>query len=648
VVVIGQIDENGKSLHAERVGIARKRKEKVAMRNAIRLSLIVAAALGTPLVSAGTLFFDDFSDPTLAKWNLWSIDDSYIIQTIEDGSTPPCLLVDDQLSNGAYATTKQAFHYVGQYLEISADMKADAVWPDQRYTDLALARQDHPGMGALHVAAMSVNENAGQLDVQLLWDDNGMETAETAHIPIADATGWHNGKMTILPGGHVEFWLGTTLKYTSVHAITPLYDGQVGVEVGCRRSLYDNVRVRDAFDWTNVTPSPAGPSPLSPCGMAYDSGRHEVVMFGGYCDSVFFDQTWIWANRTWTERIVSGAKPCPRDGAPLVYDPLRGVAVMFGGTASGGVILNDTWEWDGATWTQRCGICPPQPRAFHAMAYDYDRHVVVMFGGFDPYPGLQYLSDTWSWNGSTWNNVTDPTHRPPGRLECDMVYDAARHVFVLFGGNVDSNNTVVNDTWLGAWDEQGQKYVWTEVLPQPAPSPSPRSCHRMSYDVVRHVAVLYGGWVWPDPDTINDQTWEWDGGSWSQVLPDHQPAGFMNHEMVFDSDRAVTIVFAGVAGPDGSCINQTWEYAADSDGDGVVDGYDNCPGVANPGQEDQDGDGIGDACDNCPTISNPGQQDGNNDGIGDVCPCPERGDMNGDGVVDGRDIQLFVARLLQG
>ena len=75
---------------------------------------------------------------------------------------------------------------------------------------------------------------------------------------------------------------------------------------------------------------------------------------------------------------------------------------------------------------------------------------------------------------------------------------------------------------------------------------------------------------------------------------------------------------------------------------------DNCPDVFNPSQHDSDADGIGDLCDNCPSVENPGQEDGNEDGIGDVCPCPERGDMNDDGSVDGNDIQLFVEKLLGG
>jgi predicted extracellular nuclease len=41
----------------------------------------------------------------------------------------------------------------------------------------------------------------------------------------------------------------------------------------------------------------------------------------------------------------------------------------------------------------------------------------------------------------------------------------------------------------------------------------------------------------------------------------------------------------------------------DSDGDGVGDSDDNCPGTYNPGQEDSDGDGVGDACETIPPVS---------------------------------------------
>jgi hypothetical protein len=67
----------------------------------------------------------------------------------------------------------------------------------------------------------------------------------------------------------------------------------------------------------------------------------------------------------------------------------------------------------------------------------------------------------------------------------------------------------------------------------------------------------------------------------------------------------------------------------DSDGDGVPDDVDNCPGTpsgesvdtdgCSDSQKDSDGDGVPDDVDNCPADANPNQENYDNDGLGDAC-----------------------------
>ncbi|WP_370317305.1 PHB depolymerase family esterase [Pseudoalteromonas sp.] len=99
------------------------------------------------------------------------------------------------------------------------------------------------------------------------------------------------------------------------------------------------------------------------------------------------------------------------------------------------------------------------------------------------------------------------------------------------------------------------------------------------------------------------------------------------------------------AGPLQACKTTT-EPTNDADNDGVLDGADNCPNVANADQADNDNDGIGNVCDstpdgetsdsdsdgvsdsldNCPLVANSDQLDSDADGVGDACDSTPNGE----------------------
>lgn len=109
----------------------------------------------------------------------------------------------------------------------------------------------------------------------------------------------------------------------------------------------------------------------------------------------------------------------------MAYDPVSRQVLMFGGLAEPLVPLDDTWTWDGATWTERHPGTSPPARWGARMAHDPARGEVVLFGGYG-------LNDTWIWNGTSWMQQTPPISPPlqgevPG-LAFDAFYQARRSV----------------------------------------------------------------------------------------------------------------------------------------------------------------------------------------------------------------------------
>jgi len=98
-------------------------------------------------------------------------------------------------------------------------------------------------------------------------------------------------------------------------------------------------------------------------------------------------------------------------------------------------------------------------------------------------------------------------------------------------------------------------------------------------------------------------------------------------------DREVTCVPSRDGEVAGSTVYDGSVSDADTDGDGLPNGADNCPTVFNPVrpmdagvQADGDSDGRGDACDVCP-----------NTAFSTVCERPDPDDFDGDGVLNATD-----------
>jgi hypothetical protein len=149
----------------------------------------------------------------------------------------------------------------------------------------------------------------------------------------------------------------------------------------------------DVWEWDRERwhrfATPQGPGERAHHALAYDSRRARVVLRGGTRkDKTHPTETWEWDGRTWHQAAADG--PGSGGGYRMAYDARHGVTVLFGG---------DTCLWDGRAWTTVTRPGDPALRSVHALAYDPERARVVMYGGS---LGETNGADTWEWNGAAW------------------------------------------------------------------------------------------------------------------------------------------------------------------------------------------------------------------------------------------------------
>jgi hypothetical protein len=205
-----------------------------------------------------------------------------------------------------------------------------------------------------------------------------------------------------------------------------------------------------------------------------------------------------------------------------------------------------TWEWDGQTWAQRA-TTGPSARFQHTLAYDSLRHVTVLFGGGS---GGNVQGDTWEWNGSAWSQRS--TTGATARNGHAMVFDSQRGVSLVVGGAPISfsPNTLNNEA---GWEWNGT--AWSRRTYPDAPA---RFAHGMVYDSQRAATLIFGGY---SGSAYLGDTWQWDGTGWSQRATTG-PSARRYLAMCYDSARGVVVLFGGTSAT--STLGDTWEWNGSS------------------------------------------------------------------------------------
>lgn len=278
---------------------------------------------------------------------------------------------------------------------------------------------------------------------------------------------------------------------------------------------------------SSPTASTGNAVPVVPGGaFVYSAMEHVYVLFGGMPESV----TWLWDGTSWRRPLDATPEPPSRSAASMVYDASHGYVLLFGGVGADGNPLHDTWKWQSGVWTQLHPATSPSARSGAAITFDAARGEVTLFGGeaAGERTGVP-LNDTWSWDGSSWNEIPSGDPRPSPRFGAGFAYDPANKVDVLFGGGAGD---VRSDTWIF----DGRSWAQKELVQLSPPS---RVWAAIGFDPSARVLLLFGGESGP---TILGDSWSWDGSGWIRLSTTGPfPIG---HASLANTDSVLTLYAA--------------------------------------------------------------------------------------------------------
>ena len=263
-------------------------------------------------------------------------------------------------------------------------------------------------------------------------------------------------------------------------------------------------------DWIEHFPA-TKPAPRAGL-MGVSDGSKLLVYGGNESATIHHNDLWSYDGANWTLEAATNAGPSTRMNYAAAWDAARGVYVLFGGRNLTTGDEGDTWEWSpGGGWTQvALAGATPGPRRWHELEY-FPGIGCILHGGKDVTGTGTVYDDTWAWDGTTWTQLANgPYARQRGR----MVYRTTHNDIIYYGGR-SSNNTILNETWR--FDGVAWTMINTTVQPGGVTGVF---AHAMYYDPIRDLVVLFGG---TQGAVEKNWTFEFDGTDWTEVFPPTTP-----------------------------------------------------------------------------------------------------------------------------
>ncbi len=281
-----------------------------------------------------------------------------------------------------------------------------------------------------------------------------------------------------------------------------------------------------AGSWNQVKPST-----LPPCVnegvLTYQTTDQKVLYTGGVCvTSAATDETYTWDGENWTKVELKSAAS-RLFGAALAFDEAREVALLFGGTSAFGQPESSTFLFasskESAAWVAFSDNTQPGPRSLFAFTSDPVNNTIWMLGGIDE---SSTLDDFWQYQNGVWQAVT-AEKGPAGCLTPNSAFDTDRQKLVV----VCASSVT--------FEFDGTAWKQFEGLKNPPPA---RRFSSMSYNPTLKKTILFGGY---DDTNYRDETWLWDGTSWSREKRNPAPARSLT-SMWYDPTLKKTVIYAGI------------------------------------------------------------------------------------------------------